>query len=426
MAAPREEIIEAAGRQVTISNPDKIFFPKTGHTKLDLVRYYMAVAEGALRGVAGRPMALKRFVNGAEGQAFFQKRAPTSRPEWIDTVELSFPSGRTAEEIVVRDAAQLAWIINLGCIDLNPHPVRAKDLDHPDELRVDLDPVPGVSWAQIRDVAMVTRDVLKDFGLVGWPKTSGSRGIHIYCRIQPRWTFPEVRRAAVALAREVERRAPEIATSRWWKEERHGVFIDYNQNAKDRTVASAYSARPTPDARVSMPLRWKEVPGCDPAEFTIDTAPKRFAKGDASEGIDEAVGSLEPLLALAAEHQPLRFGDAPWPPPFAKAEGEPTRVQPAKRRGRRPAAAPEGVVPAPAPGKSAGPTGRRRSKMPLIEIARAASEAEARAGLDRWRERYPDIWPRLAPADVLVDSMRGRSTTWTRIRVNLRNVPEAE
>jgi len=254
MAAPREEIIGAAGRKVTITNPDKVFFPRTGHTKLDLVRYYMAVAEGAIRGVYARPMALKRFVNGADGEAFFQKRAPTSRPEWIETVELSFPSGRTAEEIVVRDAAQLAWIINLGCIDLNPHPVRAGDLDHPDELRVDLDPVPGVPWAQIRDVAMVTRDVLKDFGLVGWPKTSGSRGIHVYARIQPRWTFPEVRRAALALAREVERRAPEIATSRWWKEERHGVFLDYNQNAKDRTIASAYSVRPTPDARVSAPL----------------------------------------------------------------------------------------------------------------------------------------------------------------------------
>src|SRR2546422_7685744 len=250
MSAAKDEVLEVAGRAVTISNPDKIFFPKSGHTKLDLVRYYVAVAEGALRGVGGRPMALKRFVNGAEGEAFFQKRAPTSRPEWIETVELSFPSGRTADEIVVRDAAQLAWIINLGCIDLNPHPVRAGDLDHPDELRVDLDPVPGVSWPQIRDVAMVTRDVLKDFGLVGWPKTSGSRGMHIYCRIEPRWTFPEVRRAAVALAREVERRAPQIATSRWWKEERHGVFLDYNQNAKDRTVASAYSVRPLADAPV--------------------------------------------------------------------------------------------------------------------------------------------------------------------------------
>src|SRR6202011_3238815 len=304
MSATKEEVLEVAGRQVTISDLDKVFFPKTGHTKLALVRYYMAVAGGALRGVGGRPMALKRFVNGAEGQVFFQKRAPTSRPEWIETVELSFPSGRTAEEIVVRDAAQLAWIINLGCIDLNPHPVRAGDLDHPDELRVDLDPVPGVSWAQIRDVAMVTRDVLKDFGLVGWPKTSGSRGIHIYCRIEPRWTFPEVRKAAVALAREVERRVPDLATSKWWKEERHGVFVDYNQNAKDRTTAAAYSVRPTPDARVSTPLYWDEVLACDPVSYTTDTVPARLAAGsDPAGGIDEAVGSLTALLELAELHK---------------------------------------------------------------------------------------------------------------------------
>ncbi|HEX9122577.1 MAG TPA: non-homologous end-joining DNA ligase, partial [Actinomycetota bacterium] len=259
----RKELLEVAGREVAVSNPDKVFFPKTGHTKLDLVRYYLAVAEGALRGVDGRPMALKRYVNGAEGDFFFQKRAPTSKPDWIETVELSFPSGRTAHEIVVRDAAQLVWIVNLGCIDLNPHPVRADDLEHPDELRVDLDPVPGVEWAQIRDVAIVTKEALEAFGLVGWPKTSGSRGIHVYCRIERRWNFSEVRRAALALAREVERRAPELATSRWWKEERHGVFLDYNQNAKDRTVASVYSVRPTPDARVSAPLRWDEVPTCE-------------------------------------------------------------------------------------------------------------------------------------------------------------------
>src|SRR3989449_3560089 len=299
MSAAKDEVLEVAGRAVTISNPDKIFFPKSGHTKLDLVRYYVAVAEGALRGVGGRPMALKRFVNGAEGEAFFQKRAPTSRPEWIETVELSFPSGRTAEEIVVRDAAQLAWIINLGCIDLNPHPVRAGDLDHPDELRVDLDPVPGVSWAQIRDVAMVTRDVLKDFGLVGWPKTSGSRGIHVYARIEPRWTFPEVRRAALALAREVERRAPEIATSRWWKEERHGVFLDYNQNAKDRTIASAYSVRPTADARVSAPLTWEELPQVELADFTVRTIPARYQRlGDVGSGIDAQAFTLDALLEL--------------------------------------------------------------------------------------------------------------------------------
>src|ERR1700682_3455869 len=348
MAPTREEIIEAAGRQVTITNPDKVFFPRTGHTKLDLVRYYMAVAEGAIRGVYGRPMALKRFVNGAEGEAFFQKRAPTSRPEWIETVELSFPSGRTAEEIVVRDAAQLAWIINLGCIDLNPHPVRAGDLDHPDELRVDLDPVPGVPWAQIRDVALVRRDVLKDFGLVGWPKTSGARGIHIYSRIEPRWTFPEVRRAAVALAREVERSAPEIATRRWRKEERHGVFLDYSQNDKDRTVASVYSVRPLADARVSTPLRWEEVPTCAAEAFTLATVPRRFAEiGDPSKGIDEAVGSLEALLELAAQHEAAGFGDAPWPPHFAKQTGEPARVQLSRRRKEDRPTTPKGEVPPP-------------------------------------------------------------------------------
>ncbi len=427
MSAAKDEVLEVAGRAVTISNPDKVFFPKSGHTKLDLVRYYVAVAEGALRGVGGRPMALKRFVNGAEGEAFFQKRAPTSRPEWIETVELSFPSGRTAEEIVVRDAAQLAWIINLGCIDLNPHPVRAGDLDHPDELRVDLDPVPGVPWAQIRDVAIVTRDVLKDFGLVGWPKTSGSRGMHVYCRIEPRWTFPEVRRAAVALAREVERRAPEIATSRWWKEERHGVFLDYNQNAKDRTVASAYSVRPLADARVSTPLRWDEVPACEAEAFTLATVPRRFAEiGDPSKGIDEAVGSLEALLELSAQHEAAGFGDAPWPPHFAKQTGEPSRVQLSRRKREDRPAAPKGEVPPPAPGKTVGPTGRRRTTMPLIEIARAASEAEARTGLQRWRARHADVWSHLAPSDILVDSMRGRNTTWTRIRINLRNVPQAE
>ena len=423
--ASKAELLHVAGHEVALTNPDKIFFPKPGYTKRDLVQYYLAVAEGALRGVWGRPMALKRFVNGAEGQAFFQKRAPSSRPEWIETVELSFPSGRTAEEIVVRDAAQLAWIINLGCIDLNPHPVRAVDLDHPDELRVDLDPVPGVPWTQIRQVAMVTRDVLKDFGLTGWPKTSGSRGFHIYARIEPRWSFPEVRRAAVALAREVERRAPEIATSRWWKEERHGVFLDYNQNAKDRTVASAYSIRPTADARVSTPLSWDEVPTCEAQAFTIDTVPNRFARiGDPSLGIDEAVGSLDALLELSRQHEAAGFGDAPWPPHFVKQEGEPARVQLSRRkREDRPVL---GQVPPPAPGKTVGPTGRRRSTMPLIEIARAATETEARAGLLRWRARHEEVWAHLAPSDILVDSMRGRNTTWTRIRINLRNVPEPE
>jgi bifunctional non-homologous end joining protein LigD len=390
--------IEIEGREVVITNPDKVFFPRTGHTKLDLVRYYLSVADGAIRGVDGRPMAMKRFVNGAEGEPFFQKRAPESRPEWVETVELSYPSGRTADEVVVRDAAQLAWVINLGCIDLNPHPVRAADLDHPDELRVDLDPVRGVPWSHVREVALVTRSVLEDFGLVGWPKTSGSRGFHVYCRIEPGWTFPEVRRAALALAREVERRAPEFATSRWWKEERHGVFVDYNQNARDHTVASAYSVRPSADARVSTPLRWDEVADCDPAAFTIDTVPDRFARiGDPSEGIDQAAGSIEPLLQLAA-----RQVDAGMP------DADPS----------------SGSVPRPAPGKEVGPTGRRRTTAPLIEIARAATQKEAMAGLERWKLRHADVWPLLEPHDILVDSMRGRTTTWTRIRVNLRRVPE--
>ena len=423
----RKQVLEVAGRELTVTNPDKAFFPRTGHTKLDLVRYYLAVAGGALRGVVDRPMALKRFVNGAEGEFFFQKRAPESRPEWIDTVELRFPSGRSAREVVVRDAAGLAWVVNLGCIDLNPHPVRADDLDHPDELRVDLDPVPGVPWSQILEVALVTREVLEDFGLVGWPKTSGSRGFHVYCRIQRRWTFGEVRRAAVALAREVERRAPDLASSKWWKEERHGVFLDYNQNAKDRTVASAYSVRPTPDARVSTPLRWEEVPGCQAEAFTIDTVPERFARqGDPWDAIDQAPGGLEPLLELAAQHEAAGFADAPWPPHFAKQASEPDRVQPSKRRKAADQATPEGIVPPPAPGKASGPTGRRRTTAPLIEIARAATQAEALEGLERWKARHPGTWDHLAPADVLVDSMRGRSSTWTRIRLNLRNVPEAE
>jgi DNA ligase D-like protein (predicted polymerase) len=422
--ATAKEILEIAGRKVTVSNPGKVYFPRTGHTKMDLVRYYLSVAPGALRGVAGRPMALKRFVNGAAEAPFFQKRAPKSRPDWTETVRLSFPSGRTADEIVVRNAAQLVWVVNLGCIDLNPHAIRAEDLDHPDELRVDLDPVPGVGWSQIIEVALVTREVLDDHGLVGWPKTSGSRGFHIYSRIEPRWNFTEVRRAAVALAREVERRAPDIATSAWWKEERHGVFIDYNQNAKDRTVASAYSVRPTPDARVSAPLRWDEVPDCDPAAFTVDTMPDRFAvMGDLSDGIDEAVGSLESLLELADRHEAEGLTDAPWPPHYEKQTGEPPRVQPSKRR-----ADPDGhgAVAPPAPGKAVGPSGRRRSRMPLIEIARAETQDAAMEGLERWKARHPDVWTHLEPADVLVDSMRGRSTNWTRIRLNLRNVPEEQ
>src|SRR5438552_14274348 len=427
MSAAKEAVLEVAGRAVTISNPDKVFFPKSGHTKLDLVRYYVAVAEGALRGVGGRPMALKRFVNGAEGEAFFQKRAPSSRPEWTETVELSFPSGRTAEEIVVRDPAQLAWAVNLGCIDLNPHPVRAADLDHPDELRVDLDPVPGVEWSQLREVALVARQVAEDFGLVAWPKTSGSRGFHIYCRIQPRWGFTDVRRAAVALAREVERRAPQLATSKWWKEERHGVFLDYNQNAKDRTIASAYSVRPTADARVSTPLSWEEVPTCEAEAFTVETVPERLSRvGDPWEAMDGSVGSLEPLLELASRDEAAGLADAPWPPHFGKQEGEPPRVQPSRRRTALSAGRRRGEVPPPAPGKSAGPTGRRRTTFPLVEVARAATQAEAMQGLERWKARHPPVTAHLEPPDVLVDSMRGRSSTWTRIRVNLRNVPEAD
>jgi DNA ligase D-like protein (predicted polymerase) len=357
-------------------------------------------------------MALKRYVNGADGEFFFQKRAPQSRPEWIETVELAFPSGRTAHEIVVSDVAQLAWIVNLGCIDLNPHPVRADDLDHPDELRVDLDPIPGIEWAQILDVAMLVKGTLDDFGLVGWPKTSGSKGFHVYCRIERRWSFADVRRAALALAREVERRAPGLATSAWWKEEREGVFLDYNQNAKDRTVASAYSVRPTPDARASTPLAWDEVPDCDPAAFTIDTVPQRFAQtGDPAAGIDDAAGSIDSLLELAKEQEAAGMGDAPWPPHYEKQAGEPPRVQPSRRKKSSP--------------KKAG-TGRRESKMPLIEIARAETEDEALRGLERWKRRHRKAAKHLQPPDVLVDAMRGRFTTWTRIRVNLRNVPEDE
>jgi DNA ligase D-like protein (predicted polymerase) len=420
--ADRKEILEVAGHEVAISNPGKNFFPRTGHTKLDLVRYYLSVADGAMAGIAGRPMVLKRFVNGAEREAFFQKRAPESRPPWIDTVELRFPSGRSAVEVVPRDAATLIWAVNLGCIDLNPHPVRADDLDHPDELRVDLDPVPGVEWPQIVAVALVAQAVLADFGLTGWPKTSGSRGFHVYARIERRWDFAQVRRAAVALAREVERRAPDLATAKWWKEERHGVFVDYNQNAKDRTVASAYSVRPTRDARVSTPLAWDEVVDCQPEAFTIDTVPERFARlGDPWRGMDEAAGSLEPLLSLAEQDEAAGMPDAPWPPHYDKQAGEAPRVQPSKRRTAGRAAEP-GAQPA----QDSQPTGRRRSTMPLIEVARAASKDEAQAGLDRWKERHAAVWPYLEPADVLVDSMRGRSSTWTRIRLNLRHVPEAE
>jgi DNA ligase D-like protein (predicted polymerase) len=399
-----KEVLAIDGREVTVSNPGKVYFPKAGITKLELVRYYLAVAEGALRGVRHRPMALKRYVDGAEGEFFFQKRAPAARPPWVDVVELRFPSGRSADEIVVRDAAQLAWVVNLGCIDLNPHPVRAGDLEHPDELRIDLDPGPGVGWDALRSVAAVADEVLRDHGLAGWPKTSGSRGIHVYVRLVPRWTFTEVRAAALALAREVERRVPALATSRWWKEERHGVFIDYNQNAKDRTVASAYSVRPTPDARVSAPVRWDELAACDPADFTLRTMPGRFARlGDVGAGIDATPGSLEPILELAARQRADGMGDAPWPPHYARGAEEPPRVQPSRRKGTAP-----------------------RSKAPLVVVAKARRREDALAGLERWRARHPEAAGHLEADDVLVDAMRGRSTTWTRVRVNLRHVPEVE
>ena len=415
------EIVEISGRKIAISNPDKVFFGGPGYTKRDLVAYYVAVADGALRGAGGRPMALKRYVNGADGDFFFQKRAPESRPEWVRTVELTFPSGRTAHEIVIDDAAGLAWVANLGCLDLNPHAVRAGDLDHPDELRVDLDPVPGVPWDDIRRVALVSREVLADLGLVGWPKTSGSRGIHVNVRIERRWSFDEVRRAALALAREVERRAPRIATSKWWKEERHGVFIDYNQNAKDRTVASAYSVRPVPDARVSAPVTWDELPECELGDFTIATVPGRFARqGDPAAGIDEAVGSLDALLELSARQAKAGLGDAPWPPHYARAPGEPPRVMPS--RARKEALDPD-AEPAP---RRPSPTGRRTSVKPLIEIARAATKEEALAAFERWKARHAGVVAHLEASDLLVDSMRGRFTLWYRIRVNLEHVPEAE
>ena len=400
------ERLTIEGREVRITHPEKLYFSReTKLTKLDLVRYYLAVAPGALDGIRDRPLVLKRFVNGAEAEAFYQKRAPTDHPAWLRTVTLSFPSGRTAEELVVDDAAGLAWIVNLGCIELHPHPVRSGDLEHPDEMRVDLDPGPGVTWADVQRVAMEVKAALEDAGLRGWPKTSGSRGMHINVRIEPRWSFGEVRRAALALSRAVERRVPAMATSKWWKEERHGVFLDYNQNAKDRTTASAYSVRPVPDARVSAPLTWNEVPECDPAEFTVLTMPARFAKiGDPHAGMDRAAGSLEGLLELAAQDEAEGLGDAPWPPHFRKMEGEAARVAPsrAKKAGEK----------------------KPREKMPLIVVANSASKDAALAGLERWKHRHAEAAKLLAADDVLVDSMRGRSSTWTRIRVNLRHVPE--
>jgi bifunctional non-homologous end joining protein LigD len=409
MAGKAESIVvDVAGREVTISHPGKLYFPEARITKLDLVRYYLAVAEGALRGSGGRPNVLVRYADGIQGDFFYQKRAPASRPAWIEVVTLRFPSGREAEEVVPRDAAALAWMANLGCLELHPHPVRAEDLEHPDELRVDLDPMPGIEWRQLQDVARVVRDVLGDLGIVAWPKTSGSRGIHVLARIHRRWSFTEVRRAALALARQVERRAPALATSKWWKEERHGVFLDYNQNAKDRTVAGAYSVRARPDARVSAPVTWDELFECAPEDFTLRTMPARFAAiGDRHAGIDRTSYSLEPLLELSARQEADGLGDAPWPPHYAKQAGEPPRVAPSRRK-----AAPR-------------PSGRRVSTKPLVEIGRAAKKEDALGGLERWKARHAGAAAHLEPADVLVDAMRGRSSTWTRVRVNLEHVPEA-
>jgi len=409
------EVLSIDGREVAVTHPKKPYFSKqTKLSKLDLVRYYLSVAPGALAGIRDRPIVLKRFVNGAEAEAFYQKRAPEQRPEWLRTVTLSFPSGRKAEEVVVDDAAGLAWIVNLGCIELHPHAVRSGDLDHPDELRVDLDPGPGVAWEEVRRVALEVRSLLDEMGLRGWPKTSGSRGMHINVRIEQRWTFVEVRRAALALSRAVERRAPSIASSKWWKEERHGVFLDYNQNAKDRTTCSAYSVRPVPDARVSTPLDWDEVADCDPADFTVLTVPKRFAEiGDPHADMDMEAGSLERLLELADEDEAAGLADAPWPPHFRKMEGEPSRVAPSRARGSKGNLAKKSPVKSP------------RVKMPLIVIANSPKKEAALAGLERWKRKHRDVARLLAVDDVLIDSMRGRSSTWTRIRVNLRHVPEA-
>ncbi|HSB09532.1 MAG TPA: DNA polymerase domain-containing protein [Blastocatellia bacterium] len=404
------EVLSIEGREVLVTHPDKPYFSRQIKlSKLELVRYYLSVAPGALAGIRDRPLVLKRFVNGAEAEAFYQKRAPAQRPEWLRTVTLSFPSGRKAEEVVVDDAAGLAWVVNLGCIELHPHAVRSNDLDHPDELRIDLDPGPGVSWEDVRRVALEVNSLLEEMGLRGWPKTSGSRGMHINVRIEQRWTFVEVRRAALALSRAVERRAPTLASSKWWKEERHGVFLDYNQNAKDRTTCSAYSVRPVSDARVSAPLHWHEVPDCDPADFTVITVPKRFAElGDPHAGMDSEPGSLEKLLELADEDEAAGLGDAPWPPHFRKMEGEAARVPPSRAR----------ATPKPT-------TKKRRTKAPLLVIANSPKKDAAIEGLKRWKKKHPDVSALLAVDDVLIDSMRGRSSTWTRIRVNLRNVPEA-
>jgi bifunctional non-homologous end joining protein LigD len=394
--AKDETTLEIGGRQVVVTHPGKLLIPQAGVTKLDLVNYYLAVAEGALRGAGGRPCVLVRYPNGIAEEFFFQKRAPAKRPDWLEVAEIRFPSGRSAEEVVPRHPADLAWMANLACLELHPHPVRAEDLEHPDELRVDLDPVPGVEWPQIRQVADCVHEVLTELGLKGWPKTSGSRGIHVLVRIQPNWTFDQVRRAALALAREVERRAPGLATSKWWKEERRGVFVDYNQNAKDRTVSSAYSVRPKPDARVSAPVSWKELADCRPEDFTLHTMPGRFRRiGDPHAAIDAQPCSLAPLLQLAEQQEAQGQGDAPWPPHYRKAAGEPRRAPPSTAR----------------------------VKKPLIEVARAEREELAVAAAEQWKAKHPKAAAHLEPADVLVDRMRGSSSLWYRVRINLEHVP---
>jgi bifunctional non-homologous end joining protein LigD len=423
------ETLTLAGREVRITSPGKPYFSRQAKlSKLDVVRYYLAVADGALRGIRDRPIVLKRFVDGAEGEAFYQKRAPDKRPDWLRTVTLSFPSGRTAEEVVVDDVAGLAFVVNLGCIELHPHAVRAADLDHPDELRVDLDPGPGVGWDDVRRVALEVKALLEELGLRGWPKTSGSRGMHVNARLHPRWSFADVRRAALALSRQIERRAPTIATSKWWKEERHGVFLDYNQNAKDRTTCSAYSIRPLPDARVSAPLDWSEVPDCDPAAFTVATMPARFAaRPDPHAGMDAAPGGLEGLLELAARDDAAGLGDAPWPPHFRKTESEAPRVAPSRARGaakKKTTGSPEESNRADGAPAETAPK-RRVSKMPLVVVANSPDKQAALAGLERWKAKHAEAAALLAVDDVLVDAMRGRSSTWTRIRINLRHVPEA-
>jgi DNA ligase D-like protein (predicted polymerase) len=418
------EVLSIDGHEVRVSNPDKLYFSRDVKlTKLEVVQYYLSVAPGAVAGIRDRPSMLKRFVNGAEREPFYQKRAPEGRPEWLRTVTLSFPSGRTADEIVVDNAAGLAWIVNLGCIELHPHAVRTNDLDRPDELRIDLDPIPGVGWDAVRRVALEVKNLLEEMGLRGWPKTSGSRGMHVNVRIEQRWSFTEVRRAALALSREIERRAPKIATSKWWKEERHGVFLDYNQNAKDRTTCSAYSIRPLPDARVSAPLRWDEVTDCGPEDFTVLTMPARLRDiGDPNAAMDDSPGSLDKLLELAARDEAAGLGDAPWPPHFQKMEGEGKRVAPSRARKATGAqTAPKTAAKKSAAQKSGRPT---RTKMPLITVANSTSKNAALAGLERWKKKHPQVVAHLAPEDVLVDSMRGRSSTWTRVRINLKNVPE--